>query len=174
MSEWNSCSKLLAEDALKKATEEYKNSLMNRKNPFEVMLNLQKSLQEKLYQKYPGRSPNVNNLETIGNKYDFLRDQKEAFDDEYRELIDALPGMNKPDKERSALWKKWKADHVNMGNVVFNDLTFDEQVEAKMEMIDMFHFVLNMFIGMDMSAEDVFIYYYLKNAENFERQERDY
>jgi hypothetical protein len=31
-----------------------------------------------------------------------------------------------------------------------------------------------MFIGMDMSAEDVFIYYYLKNAENFERQERDY
>jgi hypothetical protein len=61
-----------------------------------------------------------------------------------------------------------------MGNVVFNDLTFDEQVEAKMEMIDMFHFVLNMFIGMDMSAEDVFIYYYLKNAENFERQERDY
>jgi len=89
-------------------------------------------------------------LDTIGKKYDFLRENKVAFDDEFSELVDSLPGMSLNAKDRSALWKRWKAGY------------------------DMWHFMCNCFLAMDLSGEDIFEYYYTKNAENFRRYNSDY
>ncbi|WQZ01016.1 nucleoside triphosphate pyrophosphohydrolase [Escherichia phage 04086] len=57
---------------------------------------------------------------------------------------------------------------------MINDLSPEDQLEIKFEMIDILHFVLNMFQGLGLTAEEIFKLYYLKNAENFARQDRGY
>jgi hypothetical protein len=168
----------MTEDSLKQATAAYREVVSTgggESDTFAYMLKMQLGLQKKLHDRLPDQTHDIDKVGlTVGNTLDYLRDQKEAFDDEYRELVDALPGMDKTEKERSGLWKKWKGNHERMRSVIFSGLTFDEQVEAKMEVVDMFHFMLNMFIGLGMNAEEIFVYYYLKNKENFERQDGDY
>lgn len=68
---------------------------------------------------------------------------------ENAELVDSLP------------WKHWKAQDFNSQN-------------AKVEVIDMFHFLMSMAQVLGMSAEDFYQGYMQKNAVNHKRQDGDY
>lgn len=173
MAEFNACSKLINNEILKEAKDKYNDLLSKHIDPFSVMLNMQHSLQLKLHEKNP-KCQDIDNLKTLGQKFEYLREQKQAFDDEYREVIDALAGMSLPEKERSALWKRWKAKHDELQNKTFDDLSEEEMIELKFELCDAFHFFMNMFFPINMSAEEMFIYYYIKNLENFNRCKRGY
>ncbi|WWS25327.1 hypothetical protein vBKpnAMK6_00383 [Klebsiella phage vB_Kpn_AM_K6] len=104
----------------------------------------------------------------------WLRNQKDYIDDEFRELLTSLGGMSNGEKAASAVWKPWKADHVKMQETYIKDLSDKDQLEIKFEMIDILHFVLNMFMALGLDSEEIFKLYYLKNAENFARQDSGY
>ena len=73
-----------------------------------------------------------------------------AMSQELAELIDSVP------------WKWW-AKYQKL----------DEQ-NAKVEVVDMFHFLISLAQTLGMSADDVFDAYVKKNKVNFERQESGY
>ena len=171
--EFNSCAKLTETPEFKEGLDTYNELIKNGKDPFEYMLGMQKDLQHALSTKN-SHNPSPNELHTIGQKFDWLRENKQAFDDEYREIIDALPGMETPVKDRSAVWKRWKGKYDSIREKTFNDLSSDEMKELKFELVDSFHFYMNMFFALDMSAEEMFIYYFVKNAENHRRAKNGY
>ena len=45
---------------------------------------------------------------------------------------------------------------------------------ARKEFIDLFHFVLNIALALDMSAQDIYTMYMVKNKENHRRQDEGY
>ena len=73
-----------------------------------------------------------------------------ALQQETAELIDSVP------------WKWWAKYQ-----------TFDEQ-NAKVEVIDLFHFLVSLAQTLGMSAEDVYQAYLKKNQVNHQRQESGY
>jgi len=172
--EFNTCAGLSNNKSVQEAKNEYNKILANGGDPLKIMLRMQHNLQERLYERLPDQALNVNDLDTIGKKYDFLRENKIAFDDEFSELVDALPGMSMSPKDRSAIWKRWKGKYKDIRDIKFSDLSEEDQTEAKFEIIDAYHFFLNMLLSMNMDSEEIFIYYYLKNAENFRRSNSGY
>ena len=173
MAEFNSCASLLNQEKIEIAKKEYENMKNSHKDPFEIMLAMQKSLQEALFVKNP-KVQDVNNLNTLGEKYDWIRDNKIAFDDEFRETVDALAGMNKSEKDRSALWKKWKKNYDILRSEDYDKLSENEKIELKFEVCDMFHFFMNIMLAVNLNAEEMFVYYMYKNKENFDRIKRGY
>ena len=173
MSEFNSCADLTNTPEFKEAALKYDELLKTGTDPFEFMLQMQKDLQVALSTKGK-HNPNPNELKTIGQKFDWLRENKQALDDEYREMIDALPGMNTPAKDRSAVWKRWKGKYDEIRSKTFDDLSQDELKELKYEAIDLLHFVYNFTFALDINARDIFIFYYSKNAENVRRSKNGY
>lgn len=84
------------------------------------------------------------------NKTEWLLKYSRALQQEVSELIDCVP------------WKWWA--HYQK-----------EDVEhAKVELIDIIHFVISLAQTLGMSAEDVFNIYMKKNAVNFHRQDTGY
>jgi len=73
-----------------------------------------------------------------------------AMQQELAELVDSVP------------WKWWARYQE-----------FDEQ-NAKVEVVDLFHFLVSLAQALGMSAEDVYGAYVKKNAVNFQRQESGY
>lgn len=173
MAEFNSCAALSNDDSNKEALDKYNELLETNADPFSYMLKMQHDLQTALANKN-AHNPKPDELHTIGQKFDWLRENKQAFDDEYREIVDALPGMSMPEKERSAVWKRWKSKYDTVRDMTFDDLSADELKELKFELTDSFHFFMNMFFALDMSAEEMFVYYYAKNAENHRRSQSGY
>ena len=173
MAEFNSCAKLIDDDKIKECNKLYEDLLKNNKDPFEYMLNAQNSLQEHLSESVVGNKKPAD-LKTIGEIYEWLRDNKIALDDEFREVVDALPGMNLPEKDRSALWKKWKASHNSLVNKKITDLEPNELKELKFELIDMWHFFMNMTLALNINAKEFFTYYFYKNLENLRRYNSGY
>lgn len=169
MSEFNQCADLTKRKEYQEGAEMYNKLLQENKDPFSYMLDMQFGLQMELAKKKPEHNSKPNELKTIGEKFDWMRENKQAFDDEYREIIDALPGMKTPDKDRSAVWKKWKSKYSEIRSKTFDDLTEDELKELKFELTDSFHFFMNFFFALNMDAKEMFIFYYTKNAENFRR-----
>lgn len=172
MAHFNECSQLIA--GVDKAALAYDNAIIEGTDPLQIMLDMQKSLQVRLAKEKPEYNEHPDNLATAGEVVTWLRNQKDYIDDEFRELITALGGMSNGEKAASAVWKPWKAQHGEMQQTLINDLSPEDQLEIKFEMIDILHFVLNMFQGLGLSAEEIFKLYYLKNAENFARQDRGY
>ena len=173
MAEFNSCAKLIDDDKIKECNKLYEDLLSKGKDPLEVMLDAQNSLQEHLSKTVEGNKC-PDDLSKIGEIYDWLRDNKIALDDEFREVVDALPGMNLPEKDRSALWKKWKANHLKLREKDISELESNELKELKFELIDMWHFFMNMMLGLKISSKELFIYYYYKNLENIRRYNSKY
>ena len=96
-------------------------------------------------------------------------------DDEFRELIEAIHGMSRPASLRSAGWKKWKKEYDTIRNEKIDEnLTPEEIIERDMEVVDYFHFYMNTLIALGMTEEKLFLYYNLKNKENYDRQENNY
>jgi hypothetical protein len=92
--------------------------------------------------------------------------------DEIHEATDALGGIN--DGSGSAIWKRWKKDFSKFENMKFSDLSPNDQLECKFEIIDMLHFFMNYAISIGMSGREMYNLYMAKNAENRARQERGY
>lgn len=97
--------------------------------------------------------------ERIGVHLDDLSEEKKtewvlnytrAMQQEMSELIDSVP------------WKWW-AKYQN----------FDEQ-NAKVEVVDLFHFLVSLAQVLGMTAEDVYAAYLKKNKVNHQRQESGY
>ena len=173
MAEFNSCANLINDEKIKECNKLYEDLLSKGKDPLEYMLNAQNSLQVHLSETVEGNKC-PNDLSKIGEIYDWLRDNKIALDDEFREVVDALPGMNLPEKERSALWKKWKANHLKLREKDISELEPNELKELKFELIDMWHFFMNMMLGLRISSKELFTYYYYKNLENIRRYTQKY
>lgn len=173
MAEFNSCANLINDEKIKECNKIYSDLLSKGKDPLEYMLNAQNSLQVHLSETVEGNKC-PDDLSKIGEIYDWLRDNKVALDDEFREVVDALPGMNLPEKERSALWKKWKANHLKLREKDISELEPNELKELKFELIDMWHFFMNMMLGLRISSKELFTYYYYKNLENIRRYNSKY
>lgn len=152
----------------------YANILSQGKDPFEIIHKMQKENQKKFYTCNKGFDKDPEKLETIGEKYDFIRDNKTALDDEFREVVDALPGMSGTYKERSALWKKWMLSHNSIRSKTFKDLTPDEILNIKQEYIDMMIFMINMSYALEVSSKELFILLYMKCQKNLQRLENKY
>lgn len=172
--EQNNCENLHNNESYKEALDIYHDICYNNGDPFQYMLNMQYDLQVSVAGKNPEMNQHPDELITLRNKFDWLRENKQAFDDEYREILDALPGIDTPVKDRSALWKRWKAKFNEIGAKTFDDLSEKEMKELKYELCDSFHFYMNMFFALDMDAKEMFVYYYFKNAENHKRVKNGY
>lgn len=173
MSEFNACAQLVNTEDLQKANTAYQEAIKAGKDPVQIMMDMQTSLQIKLANKFPETVKDPTKLETCGELIDWMRLMDDAIDDETRELYVALGGMSNG-KEASALSKMWKKNHATARAKKFSEHSVDDQLEAKFELIDAFHFFLCKLIALGITAEDLFVLYYLKNAENFERQENGY
>lgn len=172
MAHFNECASLI--EGSDKALARYVGHLRGNEDPLQAMLDMQKSLQVRLAKDKPGTNMHPDDLETAGEVLTWLRNNKDYIDDEFRELLTSLGGMSNGEKAASAVWKPWKAEHEEKFGKNIRDLSDKDQLEIKFEMIDILHFVLNMFHGLGMDAEEIFKLYYLKNAENFARQDRGY
>jgi dimeric dUTPase (all-alpha-NTP-PPase superfamily) len=87
---------------------------------------------------------------TEEEKVKWVLNYSRAMSQELAELIDSVP------------WKWWAKYQK-----------FDEQ-NARVEVIDMFHFLISMAQVLGMSAEDVFQAYLKKNKVNHDRQDKGY
>ena len=173
MAEFNSCAELTRSKEFAGFLEEYE-SMVGAIDPLKKMLDTQNLLQEDLFKRLKRTIPPLQ-LYTKGELIDFLIDQKLAFDDEFRELIESCHGMSRPDSERSAAWKKWKSKYSDIRNEAVNEkLTDDDIAEKHMELIDMLHFVFNMCLALGMDSKLIYAHYMAKNAENFARASRGY
>lgn len=172
MSEFNSCAGLVSDETMSKAGVAYSEAITSGKDPLQVMLDMQKGLQVALADKFEW-VPHPDKLETCGEILDWMKLWDDAIDDETRELYVALGGMSNG-KDASAITKVWKKNHGEARARKFADLSDDDKIEIAMELIDIWHFVLIKMLGLGLTAKDIFKLYYLKNAENFARQERGY
>ena len=172
MAHFNECSQLIA--GADKAESRYAGILKHQEDPLQIMLNMQHSLQARLALDKPGTNMHPDELAQAGDIVDWLRNQKDYIDDEFRELLTSLGGMSNGEKAASAVWKPWKSDHVAKQETYIKDMSAKDQLEIKFEMIDILHFMLNMFIALGMDSEEIFKLYFLKNAENFARQDNGY
>ena len=84
------------------------------------------------------------------DKTQWILNYTRAMQQELAELIDSVP------------WKWWA-----------NYQKFDEQ-NAKVEVIDLFHFLVSLAQVLGMTAEDVYDAYVKKNEVNHQRQEQGY
>ena len=91
----------------------------------------------------------LQNLDEAG-KTEWVLNYTRAMQQELAELIDSVP------------WKWW-ARYQN----------FDEQ-NAKVEVVDLFHFLVSLAQTLGMSADDVYQAYLKKNKVNHERQDSGY
>lgn len=71
-------------------------------------------------------------------------------------------------------WKSWKGIYDELRAEPIESLSEEDRLELMFEAIDFAHFWNNVLIALDIDAETMFTLYYLKNAENFARQERGY
>lgn len=92
------------------------------------------------------------NLKDIdeGEQAKWVLNYSRAMQQEMAELIDSVP------------WKWWAKYQ-----------TFDKQ-NARVEVIDLFHFLISMAQTLGMSADDVYDAYVAKNKVNHQRQESGY
>ncbi|BAQ22677.1 dUTPase [Edwardsiella phage PEi20] len=175
MAHFNECSQLVKDkDALDHATGRYYGMLRGNEDPLQAMLDMQKSLQIRLAKDKPEHNRHPDSLETAGEVLAWLRANDDYIGDETRELYTALGGMSNGEKAASAVWKPWKAQHAEMQAKKIKDLSPEDQLEIKFELIDQLHFFLNKFMALGMDAEEIYKLYHLKNAENFARQDRGY
>ena len=87
---------------------------------------------------------------TDEEKAKWILNYTRAMQQEMAELTDSVP------------WKWWAKYQK-----------FDEQ-NARVEVVDLFHFLISMAQVLGMSADDVFAAYVKKNEVNFKRQETGY
>jgi hypothetical protein len=150
----NSCSELNIEDLYSKSSDTLGD-----------ILNLQADTQKNVY----GYNFDEMNLREVMG---FWHMNTHAMIDEIHEATDALGGIK--DGNGNAIWKKWKSAYDTYGSKKFSDLSGDDQLECKFEVIDMLHFFMNYAISIGMTPSEMYNMYMSKNQENRRRQQNNY
>lgn len=120
------------------------------------MLGMQKKLQDFYASK--GRAVNLNTA-SFKEKVNDVTVQYRNFSSEFVELLNNLPHKE---------WKTYSPEQLA-------GFTSEEhKLESQYEVIDMFHFFLNICLLMDIDGPTFQKLYYTKNKENFDRQARGY
>lgn len=128
------------------------------------ILNLQSDTQKYIY------GYDFENM-SLREVMEFWHMNNHAIIDEIHEATDALGGVS---RGSSAIWKRWKKDYSKYANMKFSDLSEEDQLECKFEIVDMLHFFMNYAASIGMSAKEMYNMYMSKNKENRERQLRGY
>jgi len=150
----NTCSQLQIEDLYSKSTDTLGD-----------IMALQKDTQETVY------GFDFSNM-TLRDVMNFWHANSHAMVDEIHEATDALGGIK--DGDGNAIWKYWKKAHSNYDNLKFSDLSPNDQLECKFEIVDMLHFFMNYAISIGMTPKEMYNMYMSKNQENRDRQLRGY
>ena len=119
-------------------------------NELEYMFKLQKAFQDRVDQRYKSTD--------LKERAAFLRDHFVFCNQEMQEMLYEIP-----------FFKHWK-DYSKMT---------DEEIEeaydkAKEEVIDAWHFFINIMLGLGITAEELFTRYLNKHKENIRRQDEGY
>lgn len=122
----------------------------NATNPMEVMLNLQASFQRRVDPRC--ESPDLK------ERAAFIRDHFVYLDQELQEMLYEVP-----------YFKHWK-DYSKMSDTELHEA----YIKAKEELVDSWHFFMNLMLGLGMTADELFEGYLEKNKENIRRQEEGY
>lgn len=153
----NSCSDLIIPDVW---TEARGNS-----DTLGDILNLQAETQKNVYG-YDFENMSLREVMT------FWHINTHAMIDEIHEATDALGGIK--DGAGNAIWKKWKKAYSTFSEKKFSDLSNDDQIECKFEIVDMLHFFMNYAASIGMTSQEMYNMYMSKNEENRARQQRGY
>ncbi len=167
MAEFNQCSQLEVKDIHEK--------IINAGfDPLEEMLLLQRKLQEYIKEKKPEYKEYYGDVigpdTPIKVIADFIMMQKQCIDDEIQELLQAIGGS----EIGNASWKYWKTSHKIAKEKKFSELSEDEKKEAHMEVIDIWHFFMNIMLILGIDSKMMTNYYFSKNEENGRRQNEGY
>ena len=153
----NSCAKLEIKDLWEKRSQFTTDTLGD-------ILNLQAETQKNVY------GYDFENM-SLRQIMDFWAMNTHAMVDEIHEATDALGGIS---AGGSAIWKKWKKDYSKYADMKFSDLSEEDQLECKFEIIDMLHFFMNYAASIGMTSQEMYNMYMSKNEENRARQARGY
>ncbi len=119
-------------------------------NELEYMFKMQKAFQDKVDQRYKSAD--------LKERAAFLRDHFIFCNQEMKEMLYEIP-----------FFKHWK-DYSKM-----TDKEIEEAYDkAKEEIIDAWHFFINIMLGLGMTAEELFTRYLEKHKENIRRQDEGY
>ena len=77
-----------------------------------------------------------------------------SLNDEFNEFIDALGGIN--DGDGSAVWKYWKSKNIEYKDKYLKDLSEEDLLELKFELIDIFKFMLLIPIILQLNNKPLF------------------
>jgi dimeric dUTPase (all-alpha-NTP-PPase superfamily) len=146
----NKCSHLL--DTIKIPKEITAGQLSDVRRMFDMQLELQKFLSAK------GRALNPETA-TYKQRIENITVQWRNLTTEFSELIERCP------------YKEWKTYPENVLN---GDIPDEDRLEILFEYIDMFHFFMNIGLMLGVNGELFAKLYYVKNKENFDRQQRGY
>lgn len=116
----------------------------------ETMLQMQKDLQSRLGTDFDGMSPAERSV--------FMRNHRGYLADEIAEALYEMP-----------LYKLWK-DYDKLSSADF-DAAWQK---VKMELVDSWHFFMNLLLCAGFTAEEFFEMYMAKNKENHRRQDAGY
>lgn len=122
----------------------------------ELMFNMQKSLQDHLASK--GKALDLNNA-SFKERVDGLTIQFRNLLLEFGELMERLP------------YKEWKTYSPEQMKDFLDE---ESKIESWYEIIDMWHFFMNMCLLMGIDGKTFVHLYMTKNKENFDRQKRGY
>ena len=119
-------------------------------NGLEYMFKMQKAFQDRVDQRYKSTD--------LKERAAFLRDHFVFCNQEMQEMLYEIP-----------FFKHWK-DYSKM-----TDKEIEEAYDkAKEEIIDAWHFFINIMLGLGMTAEELFTRYLDKHKENIRRQDEGY
>jgi hypothetical protein len=156
----NSCSGLEIKDLWK---EQVSNS--NYIDTLGDILNLQEETQKNVYG-YDFKNMSLRDIMS------FWHMNTHALIDEVHEATDALGGIK--DGDGNAIWKRWKKAYQGFENKKFSDLSENDQIECKFEIVDMLHFFMNYAASIGMTSQEMYNMYMSKNEHNRERQRNGY
>lgn len=116
----------------------------------ESMMDAQRAFQVRL-------DPNFDNM-TVQQRVAFIKEHSIHLNQEINEMLYELPYF-KPWKDYSGLTSSQEQDMLE---------------KARMELIDAWHFFMNMAIALGMTPEQFYTMYIAKNSENHRRQDEGY
>ena len=128
------------------------------------ILNLQAETQETVY------GYNFKNM-SLREVMHFWHMNNHALIDEVHEATDALGGIS---NGGNAIWKRWKKDFHKFDSMKFSDLSEEDQLECKFEIVDILHFFCNYAASIGMTSQEMYNMYMSKNEHNRERQRNGY
>jgi len=128
------------------------------------ILNLQAETQRNVY------GYNFEDM-SLRETMDFWHMNNHALLDEVHEATDALGGIS---NGGNAIWKRWKKDYPKFAEMKFSDLSEEDQLECKFEIIDILHFFMNYAASINMTSAEMYNMYMAKNEHNRERQRNGY